>query len=318
MAACLLLLVVPYAMCAGLSVDTAPRIGRQLPGDKSRPETPLGAEETALESDDGPERVASERPETVGDRTLAGEVTDPSGTPVAGARIALQGSEDVAAISDEQGSFELTLSAGAAVLVASAFGYRDTRTDIGAEELAQDIVLGPADFITGTVLDPEGEPVSGALIRCARREADVGPAGAPARSDALGRFQLGTAVTECDGFATHREFANSARVAFRPGPGNYLALQLQASIKGFVVDRAGVPSRGFVLSLHSFTPADGKSKMRPYRQSFSHPQGRFQVNRMLAGRYVFSVALRGRPSERSQTIAVKSGAQLTNVKIVVP
>ena len=72
-----------------------------------------------------------------------------------------------------------------------------------------------------------------------------------------------------------------------------------------------------MLSIHRFEPADGKAKMRPYRQTFAHPQGRFQVNELHAGTYVFTVSLRGRRGVQTKAIKLKASQQLTDVKIVI-
>lgn len=309
----LLLVIVPYAMWAGLSAEPrAPSTHQRPPAESQESAPPQGSEETDSATDEGLDPPESVEPAHPRERTISGTVSDAEGTAIAGARIALEGEENVSAISNAEGAFELaSVTSEALVLVVTAFGYAETLVDVAATKNDEDVVMAPADNVTGTVFDPDGKPVSGAQVRC-----DDG-ATATATSDNLGRFTLPASAAGCDALASATAFADSARVELHRGPNNYLALAPLASIRGIVVDPQGAPHTGFVLSLHSFTPADGTASMRPYRQTFSHPQGRFHVTALPAGTYVFTLAMRGRSSAKTTPIVVASGEQLRDVKIVV-
>lgn len=319
--ACLLLLIVPLAMCAGLSSDVPPPVAAQRPSNLGETEAESHgdwAETAEVAADEEPEPAEPDtEPEPTGKRVVFGVVTNAAGNPIEGAEVSLESDTSIGAETDDEGAFELAgVSTEPLVLVVTAFGYAETKADVAAGDASaraeQDVVLAPGDGVTGEVLDPDGHPVRDALVGCA------GPnAAAPKKTDALGRFTLPKTAAGCDAVAKHDQFADSAVVELKLGPDNLLALRPQASIHGVVVDANESPYRGFVLSLYSFEPADGQAKMRPYRQTFAHPQGRFQVTQLPAGTYVFSVGLRGRTGLKTQAIRVKAGEQLTGVKIVI-
>lgn len=306
--ACLLLLIVPYAMCSGLSPEPRATRARQhpTPMDDGTWEEEARAPETAPEADAVLPDPVPAPPQS---RTLAGEITDPTGDPIAGAELSIG---VISARSDPDGRFEIAdLAVETVSLRVKAFGYRDVALDVGPEVAEQRVTLTPTDAVTGMVLDPEGEALSGATVRCTGRRTDN------AQSDAQGRFTMPTSAAGCDAVASHAAWAESPRVEMKKGPNNFIAVRALGSIKGTVVDSAGTPYRGFVLSIHRFDPADGKAKMRPYRQTFAHPQGRFQVTQLHAGTYVFTVSLRGRRGEQTQPIPLRAAEQLTDVKIVI-
>ncbi len=313
--ACLVVLIVPVAMWAGLAADDDGAVRRRAhetsvepplddaAGDVAETEAPL----------DDPEETAPQPAEPT-TRAVHGTVSDAHGVAIEGAEVALDGEPNTSATTDAEGAFELTgVSTDAVVVVVSAFGYDDAKTDVTARATTteHDVVMAPSNDVTGTVLDPEGNPVRAAEVAC------VEPPGAKVRGDGLGRFSLGSKAAGCDAVARHPDFAASARVEMKLGPGNLLALRPLAAVRGVVVGRSGAPFTGFVLSLHSFEPEDGTTKMRPYRQTFAHPEGRFQVTQLPAGTFRFTVGLRGRRGVTTQPIRLRDGEQLADVKIVV-
>lgn len=148
-------------------------------------------------------------PSTVGD--LAGQVVDPSGKPIEGARIALiLGSENGgsmmsshSAITDAQGRFRLrsiprTTATGkvpAILLAVTKEGFAGVDTpqvqfkppSADTPQVVGPIKLSPGITVKGTVVDPEGNPLSGAWVE---------PGGSYARlihftkTDAKGRFTV--------------------------------------------------------------------------------------------------------------------------------
>ncbi len=309
--ACLLLVIVPLAMWSGLSPESRSTPSGQLPTEPEET-TSETVEETSAEGGAEPTEVRGEGgAPTAAPRSIHGTVTDANGRPIAHARIHVEGSVEPYDETNEDGAFEIDdVSAGPAVLVAESLGYDETKTDVPATATEQDVVLAPSKEISGIVLHPDGKPTAGARVTC------EGAPSSPTLTDRHGRFLLAT-INACDAVAQHPSFARSKSAKMAQGPQNLLTLRPLASIAGLVLDGRGAPYTGFVLSVKSFQPTDGTTRMRPYRQTFAHPQGRFRVTKLPAGRYVFNVGLRGRSRIETQPIVVKDGEQLTGVKIIV-
>jgi protocatechuate 3,4-dioxygenase beta subunit len=107
--------------------------------------------------------------------SLTGHVTDGDGRPIAGASLTAVGHLNVmevpAATADENGGYLLTgLPAGETTVVAARHpGYATTLLEATAPEPGEaaaelDFVLGPGVTLHGRVLDPDGEPISGATV----------------------------------------------------------------------------------------------------------------------------------------------------------
>jgi beta-lactam-binding protein with PASTA domain len=127
-------------------------------------------------------------------RKIAGEITDESGNPVGGAKIAIfeDGTEIAGATSDERGRFTVSMKGKASLaglkLVVTAAGFRRLEATIGAEQ--QDDRLLHLKLtkprIAGEVTDQSGQPVGGAKIAIFEDDTEI----ASATSDQKGRFTL--------------------------------------------------------------------------------------------------------------------------------
>ncbi len=273
----------------------------------------------AEQADPYPSRLAEEtRPEL--SRSVYGTIrASGSDEPVAAATIAVS-SSDRQVQSDAAGRYRLSgLPLGAVTLVISAPGYHDRHRSLpgssAAAVLQLDIVLFTAPMVAGTVIDPAGDPVAGAAVRC--EIADDGPL--TATSDGDGRFELEPAAAGCRARAGHERFGSSPPARLRAGGHNVLQLSEPASISGVVVDETGSPVPRYSVAVESFRPADGslfEAALR-IRQSVVDDDGTFRLQRLRPGLYVLTAAAQRRPPARSQVIELGDGEQARGVRIVL-
>ncbi|MEV5079221.1 S8 family serine peptidase [Streptomyces sp. NPDC056159] len=124
--------------------------------------------------------------------TVTGTVTDQaSGLPVSGITVAAANDTTKRQVTTgPDGTYRLTLAAGTYSLTLSGYGYKSATqtgfTVTTGQQITQDFGLTtvPAHAVTGTVLDVNGKPLAGAIVRFA-------DAPLPAvTSDAAGRFRF--------------------------------------------------------------------------------------------------------------------------------
>ncbi len=125
--------------------------------------------------------------------SLTGTVTDSGGGVVTHARIHQPSALGVETADD--GAFELCLSAGVNVLVAEANGYGSIQFRIAVtERTRKDLVLVPAGFIVGQVVDAQGLAASRARVRFGQlNQSDISTPPASAVADAEGHFRIAVA-----------------------------------------------------------------------------------------------------------------------------
>lgn len=129
---------------------------------------------------------------TACDATVHGVVRDSGGGVIAQARIHPLNALGVT--SGHDGKFELCLSAGGHTIVADAEGYGSAQFNInvsGSARTLHDVILVPAGFIVGRVIDATEQPAKAARVRfgaVTRTEASLPPSSFAC--DALGRFRI--------------------------------------------------------------------------------------------------------------------------------
>jgi subtilisin family serine protease len=102
--------------------------------------------------------------------TLAGVVTDAAtGAPIAGALVDVIGPSDRRAVTDDDGSYGMRLPIGDYDVTVSAFGHDTVTAEATLTEDATttlDVALEPvpSHTVSGTVVDDDGSPVSGATV----------------------------------------------------------------------------------------------------------------------------------------------------------
>jgi protocatechuate 3,4-dioxygenase beta subunit len=312
-------LVVGVSMCIGLTRDDSkPRHGAADEDEVAE------IDEVATESaPPEPQEEDAEPPEPVaiGERLLEGTVTDPRDEPVAGAEVMIDGYSRLRDITNREGYYQLhSVPNGEETLVVRVTGYADREVKLsmgrpGSRERV-DVQLEAGYAVGGMVVDPEGNPVAGAEVACV----DRADRGLTVETDRYGRFELPARAVGCDGKASHPDHGDSPRVALQLGPNNLIALALQASIRGTVVDSQGKPVPSFLLVLEEYQPETKGERRgrRSYRQPYANPQGRFVVSDLAPGTYVFSVQTSTGQQVRTKAIRVTSGEQVRDLRVVVP
>jgi len=319
-----LLLVVPMLLCVGLRGDDdddgheGPRrsdrasihddgdLDEQAPrDDEADAVVDDRSEEDGVEELDGP---------VFGERELFGVVRDADGEPVPGAEVMRQGGSRYDE-TNEEGRYELgSLPAAELVLTVRAKGYRLAELTVpdGVADARErvDVTLEDGARPGGVVVDPEGHPVRDAEVSCEDGDDQK------TESDAYGRFELGEDAVGCPARATQGSYGASAQVTLVAGPGNRLALTTPGAIEGVVVDPQGHPVTTFLVAIVSYTDAEGHPGKATYRQTFSHPRGRFTIGRLGAGRYELEVARRG-AQVRTKAIEVEPGGEAAKVRVVM-
>jgi len=249
---------------------------------------------------------------------VRGTVVDEHRAPVADAVISAEGVPwTVSATSDRNGAFRLATAPDfAAGIVAVAPGYQTRRASLaGRSETAEFVVrlvLSAADPIDGEVLDDEGNPVAARVVACEEQ-----PSEARTRSSADGSFQLPPSAIGCDAVAEHAEFAPSDPTRVVGSRRLVLRLKTGAGVAGVVVDEGGRGLTPFRIAIESFVPNRGRDFDHGAPRTFDDPRGAFRWDRLAPGTYVLTASASGRPPARSASIAVRSGAVTTGVRIVV-
>ena len=315
---------VTIAMCVGLSGDEPkPRTSRPSPSEPEWPADPEPELDPSIAADGeiSPEEAdepAGEEQALEGERTLVGTVANRRDELLEGAEVWVEGFSRLRDITDSAGRYELrSVPNEASTLLVEVTGYQQKRLELVPAEPDSrqrlDVQLEDGNGVGGSVIDPEGHPVQNARVGCAgRSRSDL-----EAETDRYGRFALPPHAAGCDGVARHPDHADSPRVELRKGAGNLIALALMGSISGVVVDGQGHPVRSFTLELAEFRPAGDAPSRRRYRQPYANPRGRFAVRDLAAGTYVFRVSPQSGGAVSTGPIVVKSGEQVSDVRVVV-
>lgn len=304
-----LMLVVPTLLCVGLSGDDDDDTTRRPSEREHRSRRSDGPVDEGHAVDTAPEPAFDDQggagplPLPEGERRLRGVVRDRARVAIAGAEV-LSEATDSYDETDEEGRYLLNSQPAAElVLVVSALGYRDERVVVPSgeddTEDRADVTLEPGTAPAGSVVDPQGRTVRGAKVRC-----EDDDDGMDTETDHHGRFALTEPAIGCPAKARHPDFAPSAPVTLEAGPGNRLALTEPGSIVGTVVDAEGRAITTFIVSVASFTDTQGRPQPMRYRQTFSHPQGRFTIGRLEGGTYELEIGQR-RAMGKGATVKTK-------------
>ena len=299
------------AMCVGLASDDDDDSRRARPRDRS--DVPVEDESAELEQTvestppEVPEETEEEGPRP-GVRGVRGVVLGLDDEPVEDAEVVVEGDERARDVTDRNGIYLMSgVSNIDLVLLVSAPGYAAARAEIAdAEpggEQEHDIELEIGETAAGQVVDERGDPVYDAEVRCADRKRDK----LRTQSDRRGRFELPAGAVGCQAVAEHQSHGASPRVLLSAGPDNIIALIAPGSIEGIVVDENNRPLTSFQLSLVD----------HPYRQTFSHPRGRFKIPSLAQGEYLIEITSPRHAPAKSKRIRVDRGEAVRGVRIVL-
>jgi RNA polymerase sigma factor (sigma-70 family) len=228
--------------------------------------------------------------------TVTGRVLDPSGKPIPGARVAALGDRKTlagdrdgrhlnvlmgSAEAGPDGRFTLDMTAPSASrleflrLIAAAPGRALTAVDLktDAERQEASIAMPPEKPVEGRLVDVQGQPAAGVVVRVARLnlahvlhpyDAKGGPVlwPSPATTDADGRFRIlglgagapATYEVEDPRYA-HQSFAVGAAAPGEgnPRPGSTVTLRPAQAVEVHVVHRdTGTPVAGARVAVQSF------------------------------------------------------------------
>jgi Carboxypeptidase regulatory-like domain/PDZ domain len=165
-------------------------------------------------------------------------------------------------------------------------------------------------FVAGVVLDPDGRPVEGAVVRCADRDPEVA-----ATTDGEGRFQVDPGAEGCSAFAHHEGFAASDRVVLSARRRNTITLNSPGGIDGEVVDERGAPMQAYVIAIESYRGGATEDSPSGRTLKIEDAAGAFSWPKLPPGEYVLTAAAEGRPPVHSDPIAVEIGRTTHHVRI---
>ncbi|HET6203352.1 MAG TPA: carboxypeptidase-like regulatory domain-containing protein [Planctomycetota bacterium] len=264
---------------------------------------------------------------------VAGTVSDPSGRPVAGARVSID--LDPAQVmrrapffmdeekTDDQGRYRLGgLPAGKVRVLASAEGWRESRSDeveVRAGENVErvDVRLQSGRSIAGRVLANDGKPIEGAEVYAMPEERAAGARASFSifrreanRTDASGRYEVagladGTyrVEVEAEGFA----HASKQGVAVGSA-GTDFRLDPLSGLVGRVLDgRTGKPPASFrARAMREGFP--GARFMDTGSDATGREDGSFEIGGLEPGTYRVEVRADGFAPATAGPIAVVAGA----------
>jgi protocatechuate 3,4-dioxygenase beta subunit len=238
-----------------------------------------------------------------------------SGGPLAEAEVEARGSDrhdsESSAKSGADGRFRVgPLPAGKYRVRAGAEGYlsadwRDVEVARGGTA-STEFTLTPAALVTGSVVDPEGNPIEQARVEA--RWTGLKHDGiesnrftsAPSRRD--GSFTLdGLLPGSYEVSVEHKDFRRVARTLNAPGSGERFALERGLALEGVVVDEADRPQAGVNISARLDKGGGKPDRQRDFREernqgvrtATSLADGTFTLKGLEAGRYEIEATTSG-------------------------
>ncbi len=251
-----------------------------------------------------------------GTRRLSGHVVDNVGGGLDVATVTLE--VDGRTVRDTPtragGAFSIQAPVSRVTLVARAKGFATERLEVapGGPEADLELRLHTAAPISGTVVDGQGKPVSGAYVEC------DGSGDMFATSDDTGHFKLPADADGCRATATHADYGTSPPVALTAGDRNTIEMPSPGGISGLVVDEVGRPVAKYLIGIESYQPISG-APTGPWvrNERIDDPNGAFSLDQLAAGKYVLVASAPGRPPAKSASIELEAGRTESGVRIVL-
>ncbi len=249
-------------------------------------------------------------------RTITGLVSDAdTGQPIGGAIIGMNWTQKNSVRSAADGRYELFGWTGAGVqeIAVTAAGYGRQEERVGKRDHV-DVELRRGDAVTGRLLGPTGEPVSGALVAAVASD-HSGPVQTTSFghfvSDASGRFLVdGLRRDLVHTLVITAEGVGRTLIDFDPrldGAGTIdlgdIALAAGLAIEGVVRDADGVPIPGVTVTLEGANADRGRLRNEASpdfhygRSERRHTDdlGRFRFPDLAPGTYTIAAVPRGAP-----------------------
>jgi protocatechuate 3,4-dioxygenase beta subunit len=322
----------PVTLGVRVGIPGPPRMGHSgdEAGDEAKP-----SKEPAEPAERGFARLEDVQPGTTGvvltlqpDKVVRGRALDDAGQPIADLKISAEpvdGSQPWersrkavrGSSSSKDGAFELGgLHDGAWDVTAESEGHAKSsahRVAIPADSEAFVLVLPRVSSVSGTVTDPAGAPVEGAMVRADPPDEQRGfvfgvQDRKGAKTDAQGKFDLANVapgpvkvVAAAAGFAESQALA----LELKPGqsmPDLALALRRPGRIVGEVLDDAGHPRAAGRVTAHNGTG-------RGYQQTNVDASGHFEIEALAPGKYW----VQSMPSEKEMEAMASDKGELDQV-----
>jgi hypothetical protein len=171
------------------------------------------------------------------------------------------------------------------------------------------------EYVSGSVVDPDGQPVGGAFVGCDDRSSHL-----TTSTDAEGKFNLLAEASGCQVVAHHPQFPSSERTRVELGKDNIVKLGSGGTLEGIVVDDQNQAVTSYRLTVEVFIPKveGGEIGIRGRPRQISDEAGTFRLDRMPPGKYVLVASAPGQPAGKSESVEVDVGQTVRNVRIVLP
>jgi len=171
------------------------------------------------------------------------------------------------------------------------------------------------ESVSGSVVDPDGQPVGGAFVGCDDRSSHL-----TTSTDSEGKFYLLAEASGCQVVAHHPQFPSSERTRVELGKDNIVKLGVGGTLEGVVVDDQNKAVTSYRLSVEVFLPKveGGEIGIRGRPRQINDESGAFRLDRMPAGKYVLVASAPGQPPGKSESVEVDVGQTARNVRIVLP
>jgi protocatechuate 3,4-dioxygenase beta subunit len=258
---------------------------------------------------------------------VTGTVRDETGHPLAGVRIAIAPMSSMGVVTDAKGEYALdwnpefpTLREGTPVLVARDLARNlGEIAEIGVQTRRLDLQLKPAVTLTGTVLNQEDKPLTGARVLVMLRSSDrPGSLGLieQVTTDKEGTFEVRalpagrhySLIAMAAGYGAKDIIVDASHLNdHRRNVSPFRLAIANLSISGMVVDSQDRPVAGATVSA-----IDGS--LPPREDVLTDAEGQFVIQGVPAGSMLLMVSIR-EPRYMYGSIDANGGA--TGVKIVV-
>ncbi|MBJ21542.1 MAG: hypothetical protein CL933_19205 [Deltaproteobacteria bacterium] len=279
---------------------------------------------------------------------IHGVVSDPSGSPIAGAEVGLGASFKRSVFTDVRGMYEMFGLGGAKRRDLGdprvrAEGYGSEGKRLVDSELTQDtqldFVLHPARYATGRVIDTDGAPLEGVYVAGVGEKKVDGVFRRDWESTVTGdegRFELASLHLLVDHQLFLRKEGYGARVYDFPADEgdreqiDYgdLVLHPGGRIEGILMSQTGAPLPDHLIKLRGANEDLGRFRpeaealegtwVTTVRHSRTDTQGRFHFSDLPGGEFKVTASVRGRPEANDEaTVELPEGGEVEGVELTL-